>query len=272
MPVTNPPTTFGPLPPAERRTLLAGVVAISAAAWGWMVHMAFEMEDMMAGGLSQAWMPPPGGPWSGYDFWMLFVMWAVMMVAMMTPSSLPMLRMFRTMQTGRARLGHATYSWGFLLAGYLAAWTLFSAVATFGQKFLHDWLLLTPMMESRSLWFSGGLLIAAGLYQWTPWKDACLHQCRSPMQFLMAHWRDGAAGAWHMGFSHGLFCVGCCWVLMLMLIGLGMMNILWVAAVTLFVLAERGLPPPARAFRAITGIVLLVAGFLVLSGILDLRA
>ena len=267
-----PPPAFGPLPAAERWTLLAGGVAVSAAAWAWMAHMSLAMADMMAGGAAQAWMPPPSGPWSGYDFWMLFLMWAIMMVAMMTPTSLPMLRMFRTMQRNRARRGLGFSSWAFLLAGYLAAWTLFSALATVGQKYLHDWLLLTPMMESRSHLFSGALIVAAGLYQWTPWKDACLNQCRSPMQFLMARWRDGAHGAAVMGLQHGLFCVGCCWLLMLMLIGLGMMNILWVVALTLFVLLERTLPPPARAFRAATGLAFLAAGTLVAAGVLRVSA
>lgn len=266
------PLAVGPLPAAERWTLLGGVGAVSAAAWIWMAHMSLAMADMMAGGASRAWMPPPAGPWSGYDFWMLFLMWSVMMVAMMTPASLPMLRMFRTMQRNRARQGQAFSSWAFLLAGYLAAWVLFSGAATFGQKHLHDWLLLTPMMESRSHWFSGALIAAAGLYQWTPWKDACLSQCRSPMQFLMARWRDGAAGAASMGLQHGLYCIGCCWLLMLMLVGLGMMNILWVAALTLFVLLERTLPPPARAFRTATGIAFLAAGLLVLAGVLQVAA
>ena len=256
-----------PLPAAERRALWAGVLAVSAAAWGWLAHMAWSMEAFMRGGAAAAWMPPAAGAWDGRDFGMLFLMWAVMMAAMMTPSALPLLRMYRSAARGRERRRlEPAAAWGWLLAGYLAAWTLFSGLAAFAQWPLHAWRLLDPMMESRSLMLSGGLLAVAGLYQWTPWKDACLRQCRTPLQFLLARWRDGAAGAARMGLEHGLYCIGCCWALMLVLVALGMMNILWVAAVAVFVIVEKGLPAPARAFRAATGLLLLAAGTWLLAG------
>ena len=264
MPAAAP--SAAPLPAAERRALWAGVIAVSAAAWGWLAHMALRMDAFMRGGALEAWMPPVAG-WSGRDFGMLFLMWAVMMAAMMTPSALPLLKMYRSAARGRARARlEPAAAWGWLLAGYLAAWTLFSGLAAFAQWPLHAWRLLDPMMESRSLALSGGLLAVAGLYQWTPWKDACLRQCRTPLQFLMARWRDGAAGAARMGLEHGLYCIGCCWALMLVLVALGMMNILWVAAVAVFVIVEKGLPAPARTFRAATGLLLLAAGAWLLAG------
>ena len=263
MPATTSTPEFAPLPPAERWTLIGAVTAVTASGWGWMLYMEWMMRDMMRGGSSIAWMPPPAGVggWSGYDFWMLFAMWAIMMVAMMTPSAVPMLRMYRVVQRNRSRQTLKIVPWMIFLVGYLASWTAFSAVISVVQWPLHEWGLLDPMMDSRSQLFSGILLIVAGLYQWTPWKDACLTLCRTPMQFLLARWKDGQAGALQMSFEHGLYCIGCCWALMLVLFAVGMMNMLWVAAITLFVIVEKALPSPARLFRTITGLLLASSGF-----------
>lgn len=262
MPASPSPPEFAPLPAAERWTLIGAVTTVTASAWAWMLYMDWAMHDMMQGGASTAWMPPPAGAsgWSGYDFWMLFVMWAIMMIAMMTPSAIPMLRMYRTVQRNRSRQTLETVPWGIFLVGYLASWTLFSIVISVIQWPLHEWGLLDPMMDSRSLLFSGILLVVAGLYQWTPWKDACLTQCRTPLQFLLARWKDGRSGALQMSFEHGLYCIGCCWALMLVLFAVGMMNMLWVAALMLFVIVEKALPSPARLFRTATGLLLTGSG------------
>ena len=267
MPATASTPEFAPLPPAERWTLIGAVTTVAASGWAWMLHMDWTMRDMMQGGPSIAWMPPPAGAggWSGYDFWMLFAMWAIMMVAMMTPSAIPTLRTYRTMQRNRSRQTLEPVSWTIFLVGYLAAWTVFSAVISVIQWPLHEWGLLDPMMASRSQLFSGILLIVAGLYQWTPWKDACLTQCRTPMQFLLARWKDGRSGALQMSFEHGLYCVGCCWALMLVLFAVGVMNMLWVAAIMLFVIVEKALPSPARLFRTVTGLLLAGSGIWLLS-------
>jgi len=263
MPPTTSTPEFAPLPTAERWTLIGAVTAVTASGWGWMLYMEWMMRDMMRGGPSITWMPPPAGAggWSGYDFWMLFVMWAIMMVAMMTPSAVPMLRMYRVVQRNRSQQTLKVVPWMIFLVGYLASWTAFSAVISVVQWPMHEWGLLDPMMDSRSQLFSGILLIVAGLYQWTPWKDACLTLCRTPMQFLLARWKDGRAGALQMSFEHGLYCIGCCWALMLVLFAVGMMNMLWVAAIALFVIVEKALPSPARLFRTITGLLLASSGF-----------
>ena len=267
MPATASTPEFAPLPPAERWTLIGAVTAVAASGWAWMLHMDWTMRDMMQGGPSVAWMPPTAGAggWSGYDFWMLFAMWAIMMVAMMTPSAIPTLRTYRTMQRNRSRQTLESVSWTIFLFGYLAAWTVFSAVISVIQWPLHEWGLLDPMMASRSQLFSGILLIVAGLYQWTPWKDACLTQCRTPLQFLLARWKDGRSGALQMSFEHGLYCIGCCWALMLVLFAVGMMNMLWVAAIMLFVIVEKALPSPAQLFRTVTGLLLAGSGIWLLS-------
>ena len=267
MSATSSTPEFAPLPTAERWTLIGAVTAVTASGWAWMLYMDWTMRDMMRGGSSTAWMPPPAGAggWSGYDFWMLFAMWAIMMVAMMTPSAIPTLRTYRTMQRNRSRQTLEAVSWMIFLVGYLAAWTVFSAVISVVQWPLHEWGLLDPMMDSRSQLFSGILLVVAGLYQWTPWKDACLTQCRTPLQFLLARWKDGRSGALQMSFEHGLYCIGCCWALMLVLFAVGMMNMLWVAAIMLFVIVEKALPSPARLFRTATGLLLTGSGVWLLS-------
>ena len=262
MPTSTSTSDFAPLPTSERWILTSAVATVAACGWAWMIYMDWVMHDMMRGGPSIAWMPPPAGTgsWTGYDFWMLFAMWTVMMVAMMTPSTVPMLRMYRTVQRNRDQSSLATTSWIIFLAGYLIAWTVYSVAISMAQWPLHEWGLLDSMMDSRSHLFSGVLLVVAGFYQWTPWKDACLVQCRTPLQFLLTRWRNGRLGALRMSFGHGLYCIGCCWALMLVLFAVGMMNMLWVAAIALFVIVEKALPHPARVFRAATGLVLAGAG------------
>jgi predicted metal-binding membrane protein len=145
------------------------------------------------------------------------------------------------------------------LLGYLAVWTAFSAIATFAQWGLHKAALLSPAMAATSPVLNGGLLIAAGIFQWTPLKLACLKGCRSPLSFLMSEWREGASGAFVMGLRHGTYCVGCCWVLMALLFVAGVMNLLWVAVIALFVMAEKMLPKGELIAR-VSGVALILAG------------
>ncbi len=261
-----PSENSGPLPAPERVVLTAALLLVTGGAWAWMLLMDWQMRQMMSGTGISVWMPPgTQGQWSGYDFWMLFVMWAVMMIAMMTPTAIPTIRMYHTVSHNHPSITRPALCWTLFLLGYLSAWTAFSALATFLQWPLHHWGILNPMMDSNSFLFSGILIAVAGVYQWTPWKDACLNQCRSPLQFLMAHWHGGAWGSWRMGAENGVFCVGCCWALMLMLFALGMMNMLWIALIALFVLLEKSLPGPSPIFRNLTGFgMLTVGGYFVL--------
>jgi predicted metal-binding membrane protein len=248
----------------DRVIVLMGLVAVSVAAWGYMLHDYVRMQSLP---MSQMWMPPTGGaPWSLQDFWLTFVMWAVMMVAMMVPSAAPMVLMFATVNRKRRSQQRPYVPTFVFVSGYVAVWTLFSAVVTLAQWPLHHWALLTPMMDNASATMAGLVLLAAGVYQWTPWKDACLHQCRTPLGFLMTEWREGAGGAFLMGVKHGFFCVGCCWALMLVLFAVGVMNILWVAIITLFVLAEKVFPWRPTIVRGVSGLLLVASGILVLAG------
>jgi predicted metal-binding membrane protein len=248
------------LPPLTAREYLVvggGLAGIALAGWAYMAYMAWAMANMDKVAM---WMPPMGAmPWSGWDLFMLFAMWATMMVAMMTPSILPMVTMFARLNRNRRARHQAHTSTLVFVAGYLLAWSGFSVLATAVQWPLHTAGLLNPMMDSRSYLMSGLVLILAGVYQWTPFKDACLHSCRSPLGFLMTEWREGASGALVMGIRHGIYCVGCCWAMMLVLFAVGVMNMLWVLLITAFVIVEKVAPAP-RALRLVSGLGLVVWG------------
>ncbi len=247
------------LSPQDKRIVLSGLVLVTAIGWLYMFYMAWVMNNMH---LIDMWMPPQSGTrvWTTWDLFMLFFMWLTMMLAMMTPTATPMVMMFATVNRQK-KLKRQPYTSTFIfLAGYLVAWALFSMLASAIQWPLHERGLLNPMMNSNSYLLSGTILILAGIYQWTPMKDACLYQCRTPLGFLMAAWKDGRFGAFRMGLHHGLFCVGCCWALMAVLFAVGVMNMLWVMLITVFVLLEKILPYSPAFTRMITGTGLVVWG------------
>jgi predicted metal-binding membrane protein len=196
--------------------------------------------------------------WGAVELLLLFVMWAVMMVAMMVPSVAPLVLMFARANRQK-RGGHVIGSAAILLLGYLFVWTGFSVLATLAQWRLHSAGLLSPVMVSTSSVLGGLLLVAAGVFQLTPLKRACLVRCRSPLSFLMSEWREGRWGTLVMGLKHGAYCVGCCWILMGLLFVAGIMNLLWVAAVAIFILAEKA-ASKGETFGRIAGAALIVAG------------
>ena len=233
-------------------------MALVAVAWLYLVHLARDMVEMemhAAMGMAMSQMQP----WSGVELLLLFVMWGVMMVAMMTPSASPMILMFSAMNRRRAERQGPVVRTGLFVVGYLVAWTAYSAAAATAQWVLHGLALVSPMMVSTSPYLGGGLLVAAGIFQWTPLKRACLTQCRSPMGFVMTEWREGPLGALIMGIRHGVYCVGCCWVLMALLFVAGVMNLVWVAAIATFVLVEKVVPAGERVGQ-VAGVVLVLAG------------
>jgi predicted metal-binding membrane protein len=242
----------------DRTIVVSGLVAISALAWAYIVYLAWDMKQMdmgMAMPLMQA--------WNVLDLVLLFVMWAVMMVAMMVPSAAPLMLIFAAAHRKRQeRLAPFVPTVVFLM-GYLLAWTGFSALATLTQWGLHTAALLSPMMVSTSSILGGVLMLAAGIFQLTSLKHACLTHCRSPIGFLMTHWRDGTRGTLIMGLEHGTYCVGCCWILMALLFVAGVMNLIWVAIIAAFVLAEKVLPR-GDLVGLIAGGMLVLAGGIVL--------
>ena len=194
-----------------------------------------------------------------------FAMWAVMMVGMMAPSASPMLLLFAGARAGRGQRAWSPPALTFGL-GYVSVWTGFSAAAALAQYGLHRAALLSPAMASSSSRLAGAILAVAGAYQLTPWKGRCLTHCRSPLGFLLANWRDGAAGAFRMGLRHGIYCLGCCWALMGVLFVVGVMNLVWVAVLTGFVFIEKIAPAGPIVSRA-AGAAMVVWGIAALSGI-----
>lgn len=244
----------------DRLIVLFSLFGVTALAWLYLAFMAADMNDMAA-------MPAMGdamtkalvAPWTAVDFGLMFVMWVVMMVGMMVPSATPMILMFARINRNQRDNGEPYVHTGIFVAGYIAVWSAFSLAATVLQLGLQDANLLSPMMAGTNAVYSGLVLVAAGLYQWMPLKNTCLRHCQTPLGFLMTRWRDGASGAFRMGLSHGAYCVGCCWALMALLFVGGVMNLLWVAAIAIFVLAEKIAKPNPWAPR-ISGAVLIAWG------------
>ena len=240
----------------DRAVVISAILIIAAIAWGYTVYLAetgMGMGDGMSMGMAMADMRS----WSVADFALMFVMWAVMMVAMMAPSAAPMLLMFASLNRKRREREAPYVPTAVFLAGYVIVWTVFAAAATGGNWGLHQASLLSSMMgASTSGYLGGALLLAAGAFQWSPLKYACLKQCRTPMGFLMTSWREGHRGALRMGLEHGAYCLGCCWSLMLLLFVLGVMNLVWIAALAAFVLAEKVAPMAEWVSRA-TGVLLI---------------
>jgi predicted metal-binding membrane protein len=242
-----------PALPLHNRVVIWGALgAITAISWLYLVRMPMTPRDLGSiGVLLTATMSPH---WA--EVWLIFMMWAVMMVAMMVPSASPMIETYA--RIARSRSGASAYNLWLFAAAYIVVWALFSAAATAGQIALQRAALITSGFATTPL--MGGIILAsAGIYQLTPLKQACLGHCRSPIGFFMMEWRDGAAGAFKMGLKHGAFCVGCCWALMALLFVLGVMNLLWVAAISVFVLLEKA-TPYGRAIARVTGVAMLVCG------------
>lgn len=258
------------------RTIVAGALAtLIVFAWAYILWLAGSMD--MAGTAADAGMTEMAMPgmipdsssimaadvhtWSTAEFVFMFTMWAVMMVGMMTPSAAPVILLYARVGRQAALKGKPLAATGFFASGYLLAWGVFSLLATVGQWGLEKALLLTPEMASASGILSGAILVAAGLYQWTPQKDSCLANCQAPLFFIQRHggFRRDALGSLGIGFKHGLYCVGCCWVLMGLLFVGGVMNMLWIAAIAVFVLVEKMLPS-GRLVPRVAGVALISAG------------
>jgi len=238
----------------------AALVAIVLLAWLYLVRLAGEMDEMTAMGMAM----PQMASWDALELLLGFLMWTVMTVAMMVPSAAPMILLFATMNRERRDSQPPYVATGAFLLGYLVVWMAYAAAATLAQWGLHSVALLSPDTLTVSTATGGLLLLAAGVYQWTPLKRVCLAHCRSPLGFLMSCWREGPWGAFRMGARHGSYCVGCCWVLMALLFVAGVMNLLWVGALAALVLVEKTVPRGELVSRT-TGVGLIVAGVALLS-------
>jgi predicted metal-binding membrane protein len=240
----------------DRLIVVVGVAGVVALAWVYLVAGAGI--DM-----SMADMPMEPMPWSTFYAALLFTMWWVMMIAMMVPSAAPMVLLFTAIKRKQgASVSPSIEAWVFL-SGYLLIWAGFSLVAVLAQWGLERAGLLSMAMASTSATLGGVILLAAGLYQFTPVKSACLRYCQSPVLFLSRHWRPGVVGALRMGLRHGSYCLGCCWFLMALLFVSGIMNLVWIAGIALYVACEK-LLPLGRGLSRAAGVALIVSGTIIL--------
>ena len=242
----------------DRWIVVIALCAITALALGYTFWLAtgFDMSGMMSPGYV---------PWTIPYFAFMAAMWVVMMIGMMTPSVAPMVLLYAALarkQGQGAGGGAASFAPpGWFFAGYLLAWTVFAVDAALLQWWLESQALVAPMMAGTSRRIAGVVLLVAGVYQWMPFKQACLHSCHSPLSFVQRHggFRPGAMASLRLGVLHGLYCIGCCWVLMALLFAFGVMNLTWIAGLMVFVLLEKLLPWP-RAISRTAGVLAIATG------------
>lgn len=244
----------------DRAVVAGGLLAAVALSWGYLLlGLGADMPAM--GDMA---MPMAPAPWSAGRAALTVAMWVVMMAAMMLPSAAPVILLYATIARRRREQGGAAAGAGVFALGYVVVWAGVGLLAAGLQGALGAAALLSPTLATTSVVLAGLVLIGSGLYQWTPLKEACLRQCRSPLEVILGHWRDGARGALGMGLRHGLHCLGCCWALMLLLFVGGVMNLAWVAALALVVLVEKTAPGGPWIGRALGALLVLWGGAVLL--------
>lgn len=229
-----------PLLLRDRVVILAAVAAITGLSWLYLLQLDRGMTDSTMPNLAMSGMAMPMSPrWTPATFVLTFAMWAVMMVGMMLPSAAPMILTIAALYRRKLRSVERMVPTLLFVCGYLLVWSAFALFAVMLQWSLVRLALLSPMLATTNAALGGAVFLLAGLYQLSPLKQTCLRHCRSPFSFLFTRWRDGWRGALAMGIEHGAFCLGCCWLLMALLFAVGVMNLLWVAVLTLFVFGEK---------------------------------
>ncbi len=257
----------------DRSIVLTALVLVIALSWAYLfggagmgisgVEMTRMSQIELAGNdaghrlmTHAAWSP-------GYAV-LMFCMWWIMMMAMMLPSAAPMILLFATINRRQREMARPHVATSIFVVGYVTAWAGFSLVAVVLQWGFDRTGILSPMLIASNAVFASVLLLAAGVYQLTPVKHACLRHCRSPLAFLSAEWRPGAAGALRMGLLHGAFCIGCCWFLMGLMFFGGAMNLYWIAGLALYLLCEKSLPA-GHWLGCVAGVTLIVWGIATLA-------
>lgn len=273
------PATLERLLKNDRAVTLAGLTALFVLAWAYVAsgaglgqsawemttvslfpHLRATAASMSAMGMSGMAMGSDAAPWAPSIWMLMIVMWWIMMIAMMTPSAAPTILLYARVHRhslAEGQVQERLAPTGAFAAGYLLVWLAFAVLATVVYWALERAGLVSAMlMGSQSRWLSGGVLIAAGLYQLSPLKNMCLSHCRAPASFLSRHWRPHASGALRLGALHGAYCVGCCWTLMAVLFVGGVMNLVWIAALSILVLAEKTLPAGQWVSRGAAAILI----------------
>jgi predicted metal-binding membrane protein len=263
--------THGPLEELlkrDRRIILAGLSLVSLLAWAYMLDLAAGMHSSMGMGaaIKDASMPKMNA-WSITDFLFTFIMWAVMMVAMMIPSAAPTILMFSKFKRQRHKTRNPYRPTGLFILGYLAVWTGYSLLATLAQWGMFSAAMLSSLMGQVGTLMGGAILLVAGIFQQTSLKNACLNHCRTPVSFLLEDWREGGWGAFLMGLEHGSFCTVCCWALMTLMFVAGVMNVFWMALIAVLILVEK-LMPAGDWFGRLAGFGMGIWGILLITSIL----
>lgn len=241
----------------SRLVIVGCIVIVTVLAWVYLIRLDDAMSRAAASSSVMSRMGMEAGkPWGLPDLLFTFVMWAVMMIGMMLPSAAPVFLLFSRMGPSSGD-GHSFVKGASFGGGYVIVWLGFSLAAALLQWGFHSAMLLSTDMAVTSPRVGGLVLVAAGLYQLSPIKAACLARCQSPLGFLLTNWREGASGALELGLRHGAYCVGCCWSLMLVLFVVGVMNLAWIAALMVFVLLEKLGPAGAHLSRASGGAIIL---------------
>ena len=233
--------------------ILLTLTSVILAAWSAVFYQHWYMTHTP---MAKMWMPPSTlSAWSVFDFGVIFLMWTVMMTAMMLPSSIPMLLAFSRICKQRKQSVYYL-SFIFILA-YLSIWFLFSAFLTLLQWQLHGLLWLSPMMDNSNRYLAAAIFAAAAIYQFLPLKNACLKYCQSPLGFLLNNWRNSVPGVYGMGMRHGLICLGCCWAEMMVMFAVGVMNISGMIMITLLTTLEKLSPLKTTTSSYAGGVVFL---------------
>jgi predicted metal-binding membrane protein len=234
----------------ERNVILAVLLVLAAASWTILIWQSARM-DNMAMGLTM-----------GMGVALFLLIWVVMMIAMMFPAAAPMILMFSRVHADKRQSGKAFVPTWVFVSAYLLIWTLFGVLAYLGAVWAERLAQQIPWVIANAARLGGGVLVLAGLYQLSPLKRTCLTKCRTPLDFLFSSWRDGYLGSFRMGLEHGLYCLGCCWLLFVILFPLGMMNMAALAVITLVIFAEKSLPLGARMAQ-VAALALIAYGVLV---------
>ena len=247
----------------DRLIVVGGLASVVVLSWIYILAGAGMNMDAGSGAAQESGMMAMQTAWTPAYFGVMAVMWWVMMMAMMLPSAAPMVLLFAAINRKNREAARPYVPTTIFAGGYVAAWAGFSLVATMLQWWLDHMVLLSPIMASNTALLGAGLLIAAGIYQITPLKHACLRHCRTPLDFLGRRWRSGVLGAFTMGLEHGMFCLGCCWVLMGLLFYGGVMSLWWIAGLAAYILFEK-LAPAGHWIGRLGGAVLILWGASVL--------
>jgi predicted metal-binding membrane protein len=268
MTMNQPDSFFESVLQRDRAIVAAALVALILAAWFYVLWLTGNMfppppgmtPEMNVPGMN---MGPVSTPWSIAELSVTLVMWSAMMIGMMTPSAAPMILIYALVARHAEANGKPLAAVGWFAAGYLLAWCGFAVVATFAQAALVSAALITPALAAGTSLFAAVILVAAGLYQWSPLKQSCLSQCQGPLAFIQHRggFKRDIRGALKLGVSHGLYCVGCCWALMGLLFVGGVMNPLWIAGLSIWVLLEKIVPVGGLMARGL-GLVLIGGGII----------